>query len=298
MARAAIVDATFQERLYASQDLPVLPQIHLQAMRIAADPKGNAAKLNEIIRNDVSLAGKILKVANSAHYGFRNRIDSLQTAIVMLGIDEIMHIIATSSVMNAFDDNSASKEFEPHLFWMHSSTVGNVAGALTKAVKIRDAGDVYTAGLLHDVGKILLASRFTLEYDVCLKYSVQHDVHIRYAETHILGLDHTLIGAHLTRNWGLPDQLISIVRKHHTPQLERTYTVPVAIVHLANRISKRYGEGFKDDGDDSPLEKDKAWKTLQNHVPQQKIDVDKVVEKMIGEVRKSEEFVKNLIFSQ
>jgi putative nucleotidyltransferase with HDIG domain len=297
MPPTTLVDATFQERLFAAQDLPVLPQIHLQAMRVAADPNSNAGQLQDIIRHDASLASKILKVANSAYYGFRNRIDNLQTAVVMLGVDELMRLIATSSVLSSFNGENPSTEFEPQLYWTHSAAVGNVAGAMARKLKIPNAGDVYTGGLLHDIGKILLGSRFHLEYDVCLKYSIQHDVHIRFAESHILGLDHTQIGAHLAKNWGLPEQLVSIIRKHHTPHLERVYPIPVAIVHLANRICKRFGAGFADNADEKPLEKDPSWETVQAQIWPREINIDRTIENLIKEVRKSEDFISTLMKS-
>jgi len=297
MSPTSLVDATFQDRLFASQDLPVLPQIHLQAMRIAADPDSNAAQLQEIIRHDASLASKILKVANSAFYGFRNRIDNLQTAVVMLGTDELMRLIATSSVLSSFNKESSSAQFEPQLYWTHSAAVGNVAGAMARKLKIPNAGDVYTGGLLHDIGKILMGSRFHLEYDVCLKYSIQHNVHIRFAESHILGLDHTQIGAHLAKSWGLPEQLASIIRRHHTPHLEKTYPIPVAIVHLANRICKRFGAGFADKADEKPLETDPSWETLQSRIWPREINVDKTIQSLIKDVRGSEDFIRELMKS-
>lgn len=295
MATTQQVDNTFRERLSMAKDLPVLPQVHLQAMRIVADPRGDASRLYDLLKHDPSLAMKILKVANSAYYGFRNRIEALQTAIVMLGANEIMHLIAAASIIGCFEGDDFSDNFDRNKFWYHSAAVGAIANKLSSALNIPVMSDVYTGGLLHDIGEVVLAYYFADDYDKCLDYVEKEKVSFIEAERTLLGIDHAEIGAQVSAKWGLPDPLVQMIRFHHNPFDSAYQSVDVTLIHLANRIAKHFKVVATDSSTDGPLESDKAWEILQSRIWPKEFDVNAAID--LGEqiVEKTESYVSSML---
>lgn len=294
MAFPTPVDLNFQKRLEETEDLPVLPQLYAQALRIASDPEGNIQRLQEILQHDPSLTAHILRIANSAYYGFSNRIESLRTAIVMLGTIEIIRLITAASALAAFPRRHLTAEFDPVRFWYHSAAVGEVAAFIRRELDINLAGDPYTGGLLHDIGKILLAARFQVEYDLCIRYSDQHDVPMRVSENRVLGIDHASIGGYLALRWDLPVPLVAMITHHHTPQRETYYPIEVCLIHIANRIAKRFGGGVDRD-DDTPIEEDPAWQTIAGQRWPEGIQIPELLEKAKEQVERSGELMKSLL---
>lgn len=294
MSISSPVDAGFQVRLEETQDLPVLPQLYAQALRIASDPEGDIQRLQEILQHDPSLTAHILKIANSAYYGFPNRIESLRTAIVMLGTLEIIRLLTAASALAAFPRQQLSPDFDPIQFWYQSAACGEAAAFLRRKLNLQLSGDVYTGGLLHDIGKILLAARFQVEYDLCLRYARQQDIPIRIAEQRILGIDHASIGGLLALRWDLPVALVAMITHHMTPEKESFYPVEVSLVHLGNRIAKRFGE-TEPDSHPIPLEEDPAWKVIAGQRWPDAIDVPGLIEACKVEVERSAEMMKSLL---
>ena len=295
MSLSAPVDSGFQKRLEETQDLPVLPQLYAQALRIASDPEGDIVRLQEILQHDPSLTAHILKVANSAYYGFPNRIESLRTAIVMLGTLEIIRLLTAASALAAFPRQHLSSDFDPIHFWYHSAAVGESSAYIRRKLNLQLAGDVYTGGLLHDIGKILLAARFQVEYDLCLRYARQQDVPLRVAEQRVLGLDHASIGGLLALRWDLPVALVAMITNHITPERETYHPVEVGLVHLGNRIAKRFSAYSADKDVDHPLEEDPAWQVVAGQKWPDEIDVPAMIEECKVEVERSAELMRSLL---
>jgi len=289
------VESGFIRRLEETEDLPVLPQLYAQALRIASDPEGDIIRLQEILQHDPSLTAHILKIANSAYYGFPNRIESLRTGIVMLGTLEIIRLLTAASALAAFPRQHLSSDFDPIHFWYHSAAVGEASAFLRRKLNLQLAGDVYTGGLLHDIGKILLAARFQVEYDLCLRYARQHQVPMRIAEHRVLGIDHASIGGLLALRWDLPVPLVAMITHHMTPQKETFHPVEVSLVHLGNRIAKRFSKTEADTDDDQSLEEDSCWEVVAGRRWPDAINVPELIEECKEEVSRSAELMKSLL---
>jgi HD-like signal output (HDOD) protein len=288
---------SFMLRLEEAEDLPILPQVHAQAMMIAQNPESNIGELKDILKYDPALTATILKVANSAYYGFSHKIESLQTALVMLGLREVTRLLVTAAIVNTFPPERMTPRFQSDRFWLHSVSTGLLAQFLVNKLKLSTSADVFTGGLLHDLGRVLMAAHFPAEYNKVLDYSIQNKVTPRMAERQVLGIDHSAIGGYLSTRWELPEALEAMIRYHHALNRENANFLDVAIVHLANRISKYHGMWLNeaDLKDDSyPLLKDPAWNVISGQVWPSEMSPQTFVDSTKEEAERAGELVRTL----
>jgi len=289
---------SFMLRLEEAEDLPILPQVHAQAMTIAQNPESNISELKDILKYDPALTATILKVSNSAYYGFSHKIESLQTALVMLGLREVIRLIVTAAIVHTFPTEKMSPRFKPDRFWLHCMATGILAQFLVNKLKLATNADVFTGGLLHDLGKVLLAAHFPREYEKALDFAEGKKVSLRIAERHVLGIDHSAIGGYLATRWDLPEALNNMIRYHHSPKMESVFSMDVAVVHLANRLSKHYGVQLHDsDGteEEESLPKDKAWEIIGGQYWPAELNVESLIEGSKTEVERASELLHSLL---
>ncbi len=285
----------FRKELHDSQDLPVLPQVHLQAMRIASDPKSNSAQLHEILKHDPVLASKILKVANSSYYGFRNRIESLKTAIVMLGVEEILRLIAATSVYSAFGDKQECEGFEKEVFWFHSACVGAVAGEMAKKMRLPSANDLYTGGLLHAIGEILLASSFSDYFQIYFDHHEANDTSLTEAQKVVLGVDYAEIGTYLGTKWTLPAPLIAMIKHHLDPVRDEEYLMESSIIYMSKEITFLLSDKCCKSEKPKDILSDSAWDLMDVDIWDKKTIRKEFVLEMKPVIEASEKFVSGML---
>jgi HD-like signal output (HDOD) protein len=291
-------DGTFILKLEQAEDLPVLPQVHAQALRLAHSPDSNIGQLKDILKYDPALTASILKVANSAYYGFSHKIESLQTALVMLGMAEVTRLVIGSAVVHIFPETQISQRFDTEVFWRHSAAVGLVGAMMVNKLKLATNGDVFTGGLLHDLGRVLLAAHFPTEYERCLNQAEKENIPARVAERQVLGIDHSAIGGYLATRWELPEALTSMIRYHHSPKLDHYHAIDVATVHLANRLVKEQGISLHKepgDGEQEPLKEDPAWNVIVGQYWPGTLDVAKLMDGAKDEIERADHFISSLI---
>ncbi len=199
--------------------------------------KGNVdlTVLMNKIGQDQALAARVLKVANSPFYGFSRNIASLKDAGIMLGIHTLQHIVTAAGIIGHFS-TERNLNFSHAAFWQHSIGTGICAKVLARHSAL-DQETAFTAGLLHDIGKLVLAVHFPNDFLRILEYRDEHDCLLKDAEKAVLDFDHSIIGAKITEHWKLPDLIISSIRYHHTPDAESV--LPLAgLVHIADIICR------------------------------------------------------------
>ena len=196
----------------------LLPKLTGQIIQSMLDEDINIPQLAAQISQEQAIVVRTLRVANSPFYGLSRQVDNLESAIIILGFRTIRNIAFGVSLTHAFKKTSA---FDQHAFWQHAIAVGSAARHLAR-LKNQNTEMAFTAGLLHNIGKLALASVFPEEYKAVTAYQETHDVPLLAAEKTILGLDHTEIGAHLTKTWNLPPSLIDVVAFCHAPSLSGT----------------------------------------------------------------------------
>ena len=220
--------------------LPSLPSVHTKLIESLADPEISSRDLGEIIAQDVGMTAKVLQIANSAYFGLYRYIASPAEAAVYLGVDTIRALTMSAGVFSSFQHTGLPSAFIGQL-QRHSMTTGMVAQAIAIAEglpkKMSDSSLV--GGLLHDVGKLILAASWPKEYADVLAAAGKEGVCSFDMEHEVFGATHADIGAYLLWLWGLPDAICSAVAFHHKPAecSDKAFTVAGAI-HVADALER------------------------------------------------------------
>ncbi len=219
--------------------IPTLPNILAKILALLNDPRSSARQLEEIITYDQALSTKVLTIANSAYYGFRHEILTVRRAVVALGYEEIRNICLGASLMGFLHPSTFRDGQQAELLWLHSLAVAEGARLLAEAVSQDMEPEVaFTAGLIHDLGKVILAAFFPEEIDAVLELMESQNLSFRQAET-ALGVEHTAVGQALCQKWDLPPQLVEAVGKHHELSSELEFPRLTAAVHVADFLARQ-----------------------------------------------------------
>jgi len=196
------------------RDLPSLPAVAQEAVSIAGDPAASAADLAKIIQVDPSLTAKILRVTNSAYYGLSRKIANVKEAIVVMGFVSVRSLAIAVNAMKLFE-GTGSANFDPERFWMHSACSALLARNLAALSKIPDASGAFTAGLLHDIGKIVLDQFAHEAFEEVLETQKREGAIDPATELRIINTTHAEVGRRLCERWKLPTQLCEAIGGHH-----------------------------------------------------------------------------------
>lgn len=218
--------------------------------RLMQDPRTSAEELGRAIGSDPSLVSKVLKLVNSAFYGFPGRISTVSQAIVILGFSTIRNVVLTTSVLKAFG-RKGNNGFDMEAFWEHSLLTGAIARSLAVEQDANFIEETFIAGLLHDMGRIVLSQKLSGEFEKVIRLKEETGCLQIQAEQAVLGLTHSDIGAWLARKWNLPIPFIEVMRLHHNPMeahVNGHITQPDAtnliyLVHAADALSKNLKDG-------------------------------------------------------
>lgn len=224
------------------EQIPTLPVISQSALEIIEDERSSFENLAVVIETDQALATKILRIANSAFYGLISKVSSLEHAIAILGTKELKSIILGLSVYNFFSSNGRS--LDPTQFWRHSIVCSQVSKLLGTHFDIRNDETLFVAGLIHDIGKIVVDQYFHEEFLEIVDLVTSNRTTFSRAEKEILGTTHYQIGAKLLQHWNFPKKIIIEVLYHHAPWHDQNCETGSIIIYLANIFSKLAGYPF------------------------------------------------------
>lgn len=220
------------------EEIPTLPAIITQVIKIANDPKSTADSLNKIITKDQSLTSKTLKLVNSAYYGFPRTINKITEAVVILGFNTIKSLAMSVSVCELFSDETDVEGFSLSGLWRHSVSVGICSELIGKHIKHPLTEELFILGLLHDVGLVVECQYFREDFVECLRAAKSGKV-LQDVEKEIIGIDHGLIGKKVTEQWKLPKMISSVVGFHHQPKFAYGDTKELtSIVYFADIICR------------------------------------------------------------
>ncbi|MEQ8213342.1 MAG: HDOD domain-containing protein [Smithellaceae bacterium] len=223
-------------RLRQGDDLPTLPSIAVRIFNIASDPEASGTELLSIIRQDPALTSKILKTVNSAFYGNPQKISSVRQALILLGNDEIVDLAFGLAAAKVFDIKPVQGVIDPKFLWHHSICTALIARDLCRGFPQYKNMSVFTAGLLHDVGKIFFIEKFADIYREIYADKAQYDMPLFELEEDYLGMNHAIIGNHLSSNWNLPQHLVQAISHHHQPTAAAHHPELAALIGLANYL--------------------------------------------------------------
>ena len=271
------------------QSLPTLPQVVQKVITMVENPGVSSAELAKTISMDASMVSKILKVVNSAYYGLPRKISTLTQATVILGFNTIKNIVLTASVFTAFEGNGSNHRFSRKKFWEHSIGCAASCKVLSKRIRLGLPEEAFVAGLIHDIGKIVLDQFLHDHFEKILDVVDSHETTFLSAEQKVIGVDHTQIGEWLCDKWRFPQQVQESVKFHHSPLSAQDHKKMVAIVHLGNAISRLENMGYG--GDNQPPEIiSECWEVL--NIPEEEMG-DLIVE-IKNEFEKSSVFLELL----
>jgi putative nucleotidyltransferase with HDIG domain len=222
------------------EQIPTIPIVSQKVMEISGDDQAPLKDFVAIIEKDQALASKILRVANSAFYGFSSRVNSLEHAFVILGINEVKSIAFGCSLYNFFS-HSENDTFDRTRFWKHAIICSQVAKLLGTHFNTRNGDSLFLAGLIHDIGKLVLDQYFHREFVQILEYLSLTRTTFSKAEKKILGTTHYQIAAKLLKQWRFPEEVIAQILYHHGPWHDKNHRTNSTIIYLANVLTKLAG---------------------------------------------------------
>lgn len=237
--------------------IPTLPIIVQKIIALLEDDTATARDLGELISYDQAVSARLLRVANSAYYGAMHEVATVRQAIVVLGFEEVKTLALGIGIINSVNHAADTCGFSPRAFWMHSAGCALAARTIRFKTERSDAGLYFTAGLMHDVGKIVLHLVLGDGYGCALEHGRRNGSSLIQAEQEVLGFTHAEIGAWLCERWKFPEQLVAAVGYHHS-----IGTAPpgvqglCAAVHLADIVCKKAAIGSS--GDTAPCRADSA----------------------------------------
>jgi putative nucleotidyltransferase with HDIG domain len=239
MMKELLDHRSLKEIVSKIDSLPTLPAIYVELVEELKAEDASIDKIGDIISKDIGLTTKILKMVNSSFFGLRQHITNPAKAVSLLGLDLIKAIVLTSGAFDKFK-NLKYPGFSLEQMWEHAMTTGTFAKIIAKESGLdRKASDTaFMAGLLHDIGKLLIAAHLPDSYRVILKLIQLKSMSMAEAETAVIGTTHAGVGAYLLGLWGLPDAILEAAAFHHTPHLCRSKNLnSTAIVHVANAFA-------------------------------------------------------------
>ena len=252
---------TVQAKLRAIDNLPTLPTIATQLLELLGRMEVSMHEISRLMELDPAITAQILKVANSAYYGLRISVDTVQRALVVLGVNEITNIILSLSLFKSFPSSTAA-EFDQSVFWAHSGVVGFLCRTLANEFSIPAHGEEFTAGLMHDIGKIVIEQHFNRELqEIAVEMSASGDAGW-LVEKRILQMDHADIGAYLGTRWEIPSNIREAILYHHEPAQATEDQRLTALVHLADMFAVGAGYQQKYDGWTPDVKTSPAWSLL------------------------------------
>ncbi len=241
-----------RRKIFRIDRLSAMPQVVMELLEAVENDITGAKKLERIIESDQALSSRVLGLANSAYYGCSQTITTIRRAVVVIGFDELRILAIGSGLSDMLDLVKRGPLCDGRELWAHCLAVSWLARALAEEVGHEKPGEVMIAGLLHDVGKLILLSRLEDESEK-LADLIKGGLKYYQAEDR-LGLDHAKIGYWLTKKWGLPEIHICSIRYHHKPFQDRFHFQTTNLVCLADLMAKRLNFGLSQESEPIEME--------------------------------------------
>ena len=247
--------------LFVGEDqLASLPEVFYKLNAAIEDPDCTFDDIGEIISVDPGLTARLLRIVNSAFYGFSTQVETVTHALTIIGTDQLTQLVLATSVMHQF------KGISPDLihmesFWKHSIAAGLAARTIAALSGEYNVERFFVAGLLHDIGRLVLCVRVSDKAKEVLDAGAESERPLYVVEQELLGFDHAELGGKLLENWNLPARLVESVRCHHQPSKAKNHIEEAAVVNLADGIAYSMKIGCSGESFLPPLEP-KSWEQV------------------------------------
>ena len=233
------------------QKLPTLPAVANKVTKLLKDPTCTAIRVSEVIDKDPSLTIRVLRLVNSAFYSMRTEVTNVRHAVALLGFKTISQMVITISVFDVFK-GGYGREFDREGFWKHSIGCAVISQNIAQLINYAGVDDCFTAGLLHDIGKVVVDQYLHEEMEQVIRLTQERDISFADAEKEIMGVTHADIGGQVMNNWKIPVRIMVAVKYHHNVLEERGDSEDardpiVDIVRLSDVMCRREKIGYTGD---------------------------------------------------
>jgi putative nucleotidyltransferase with HDIG domain len=272
------------------KDLVTLPDVAMRIARMVNDPNSSAADIGREVSKDPALTARLLRIANSPALGQNGKIATISRAITLLGVRQVRDLTVGLTAVRTFD-GIGNELVTMASFWRHSVLCAVAATQIAERRKGSRDDSPFIAGLLHDIGQLVLYSKAPELARRALLMSVDDpdDAGLYVCEREVMGFDHAAVGVALARNWGLPQALQECIEFHHEPQLAPSHPLEAATIHVANSVAV-LAEIGSEDLTDAPRISDAALRAT-------KLDAASLTE-IIGKTRESTEDVLQAVLTE
>jgi putative nucleotidyltransferase with HDIG domain len=253
--------------------MPTLPGLISKLGALTENNKASAQEMARVVSMDQVLSAKVLRLVNSAFYGFSRRVSTVSNAIILLGVNVVKSLTISSSIFEIMEKNIVG-------LWEHSMGVAVAANIIARELKLPEPEETSTAALLHDIGKVIIKIKLQEDYEQLTRIIQEKGLRMVEAEQELLGTDHSEIGEWIAQTWLLPEKLIEPIACHHNVEKSFVQRTKTSVVHLADILIK--ASAFGCSGDDLvPQIQPVAWKKLELTEPLLEKLIDKIEDKLV-----------------
>lgn len=239
-----------------------LPEIFYRLKEAIDDPDSSYKEMGEIIAYDPGLTARLLKIVNSAFFGFPNRIETIPHAISIVGMDQLNDLVLSTTVIGQFK-HIPSDLMSMKAFWEHSIACGLAARIIASQRKDSNPERFFVAGLMHDIGRLVICLKAPERAREAILLSKSQNQALHQAELELMGFDHAQVGALLLKIWGLPQAHAAAVEFHHNPTQSTRFPLEAAIVHAADIIINTLKLGWNQENLTFSSMDAGAWEQIQ-----------------------------------
>jgi HD-like signal output (HDOD) protein len=239
------MDAKIAKAVQQVTQIAALPEVTAKIVQVVEDPRSSAKDLQNIIKHDIALSAKILKVVNSAFYGLPRQVSSVDRAIILLGLSTVKNIAVATSVTKLFSGSQVSTRFNAKDLWQHSLACGVFCKLIAQARGMENADEMFVAGLMHDLGIVVEKQIYPKELHEILDRAQTENLDLCQVEQEVLEADHQAFGTALAGKWKFPNLFQLTTGYHHDPfKASEQYQEVAALTHLADVLAMKKQIGF------------------------------------------------------
>ena len=264
--------------------LPKLPDVTLRLINVVNDPDSSLEEIVEIIRYDQTITTELLKLCNSAYFGLSRQITSLDDAVRFIGTSQLMQMVLAAHTQALLTPEQAGYGLRPGALWVHAIAVATACQLVARRIGSNERGTLFTVGLLHDIGKVVLNENVSVTYSGIVRMVAEQGISFVEAEQRMLGTTHPEVGELVARRWKLPDPIPLCIRYHHEPSALPEPNHLVDITHIADAACLLLGIGG---GDDSPLYR--IDQSTLERVGLKAADIEEIGAAVVAEVKSIQE---------
>ncbi len=218
------------------KEIPAIPDVVVKVMQLTRDPDVTAENLTRVISNDPGLTSNVLRLCNSSYYGLPRTVSSPTQAVMYLGFHAVRNLVLTCSMSRLFDPESVIYGYTQGGLWEHAVSCALTSEMICKRVRLDIHDAAFTAGLLQNIGKIIIGSAIKDTADTIIDLMTNEGLTELNAERQALGFSHEELGSLLADQWNFPEELVHSIRHHHNPEEAKSPTLLSSLVHIADSI--------------------------------------------------------------